>query len=62
MKPSKRSLERDLEHAEKIVADLTFRLINGAHLTYKETQYLKEGHKAWTKKVLALKGKVAKAT
>lgn len=62
MKPSKKSLERALEHAEKMVADLTFRLINGAHLTYKETQYLKEGHKSWTRKVRDLRGKVAKAT
>lgn len=61
MKPSKKSLERDLEHAERIVADLTFRLMNGLHLSYKETQDLKEGHKTWTRKVRDLRGKVAKA-
>ena len=61
MKPSKKRLESELEHAESIVKDLTFRLMNGAHLNYKETQDLKEGHKAWTRKIRDLRGKVAKA-
>lgn len=62
MKPSKKSLERALKHAEGIVKDIEFRLINGAHLSYKETQDLKEGHKSWTRKVRDLRGKVAKAS
>ncbi len=62
MKPNKKRLERDLEHAETTVKDLEFRLLNGAHLDYKATYDLKTGLKAWTKTVQKLRGKVAKAT
>lgn len=62
MKPNKKSLERDLEHAERTVKDLEFRLLNGTHLNYQETYNLKTGLKLWSKKVQTLRGKVAKAS